>query len=75
MEEKLNQSIEFVQVPLEVLFQQSETFAKLVEMIEKEGYDPIDYEFITTWMPKLTSFEQWMDEVEVQKIKELSNQK
>lgn len=37
LEEKLNQPINFVQVPLEVLYQQSETFAKLVEMIDKEG--------------------------------------
>lgn len=75
LEEKLKQPIDFVQVPLEVLFEQSETFAKLVEMIDKEGYDPIDYEFIAAWMPKLTSFDQWMDEIGVQKIKELSNHK
>ncbi|MGF6848299.1 uncharacterized protein YbjT (DUF2867 family) [Chitinophaga sp. W3I9] len=71
LEEKLNQSINFVQVPLEVLYQQSETFAKLVEMIDKEGYDPIDYKFISSWMPKLTGFEQWMDEIGIKKIKEL----
>ncbi|MDQ0967688.1 uncharacterized protein YbjT (DUF2867 family) [Flavobacterium sp. W4I14] len=71
LEEKLNQSIEFVQVPLEVLYQQSETFAKLVEMIDKEGYDPIDYKFISFWMPKLTDFEQWIDEIGIKKIKEL----
>lgn len=73
LEEKLKQPIDFVQVPLEVLIEQSETFAKLVEMIDKEGYDPIDYEFIAAWMPKLKSFDQWMDEIGVPKIKELSN--
>ena len=71
LEEKLNQPIDFIQVPLEILYKQSETFARLVEMIEKEGYDPIDYEFISSWMPKLTGFEQWMDEIGIQKIKEL----
>ncbi|RAV29003.1 NmrA family NAD(P)-binding protein [Sinomicrobium soli] len=71
LEEKLKQPIDFVQVPLEALYQQSETFAKLVEMIDKEGYDPIDYEFIAAWMPKLTGFEQWMDETGIEKIKEL----
>ena len=71
LEEKLNQPINFVQVPLEVLYQQSETFAKLVEMIDKEGYDPIDYKFISSWMPKLTGFEQWMDEIGIKKIMEL----
>ncbi len=75
LEEKLNQPIEFVQVPLEVLYQQSETFARLVEMIEQEGYDPIDYKFITSWMPKLTSFEEWMDEVGIERIKELQSVK
>ncbi|TBO44416.1 NmrA family NAD(P)-binding protein [Pedobacter kyonggii] len=71
LQEKLDQSIEFEQVPLEVLYQQSETFAKLVEMIDKEGYDPIDYKFISSWMPKLTDFEQWIDEIGIKKIKEL----
>lgn len=71
LEEKLNQPISFVQVPLEVLYQQSKTFAELVEMIDKEGYDPIDYKFISSWMPKLTGFEQWMDEIGIRKIKEL----
>ncbi|MDQ0640247.1 uncharacterized protein YbjT (DUF2867 family) [Pedobacter sp. W3I1] len=71
LEEKLNQPIKFVQVPLAILYQQSETFAKLVEMIDKEGYDPIDYRFISSWMPKLTGFEQWMDEIGIEKIKEL----
>ena len=71
LEEKLNQPIDFVQVPLEVLYQQSETFAKLVEMIDKEGYDPIDYELIACWMPRLTGFEQWLDQTGIKKIKEL----
>ncbi|MEH6306619.1 NmrA/HSCARG family protein [Olivibacter sp. CPCC 100613] len=71
LEKKLNQPIDFVQVPLEALYQQSETFAKLVEMIGNEGYDPIDYEFIATWMPKLTGFEEWLDEIGIKKIKEL----
>ena len=71
LQKKLNQPIDFLQVPLEVLYQQSATFARLVEMIDKEGYDPIDYEFIASWMPKLTGFEQWMDETGIQKIKEL----
>lgn len=70
LEDKLNQSIDFVQVPLEILYQQSETFAKLVEMIEKEGYEPIDYEFISSWMPKLTGFEKWLDEIGIEKIKQ-----
>nr|WP_315224772.1 NmrA family NAD(P)-binding protein [uncultured Flavobacterium sp.] len=73
LEEKLNQSIDFVQVPVEALYQQSETFARLVEMIDQKGYDPIDYQFIATWMPKLTSFEHWMDEIGIEKIKELQN--
>lgn len=73
LEEKLNEPINFVQVPLEVLYQQSETFAKLVEMIDKEGYDPIDYKFISSWMPKLTSFAEWMDEAGIKKIKELGD--
>lgn len=73
LEKKLNRSIDFVQIPLEVLFQQSETFAKLVEMIDKEGYDPIDYEFISTWIPELISFEQWMDNIGIKKIRELSS--
>jgi len=71
LEEKLNQPIDFVQLPLEALYQQSETFAKLVEMIDKEGYDPIDYILISSWMPKLTGFGQWMDEIGIRKIKEL----
>lgn len=71
LEEKLNQPISFIQIPLEVLYQQSETFAKLVEMIDKEDYDPIDYKFISSWMPELTSFEQWMDDIGIKKIKEL----
>lgn len=70
LEDKLNQSIDFVQVPLELLYQQSETFAKLVEMIDKEGYEPIDYKFISSWMPNLTGFEKWMDEIEIEKIKQ-----
>mgnify|MGYP003575850444 CR=1 FL=1 len=71
LEEKLNQPISFIQIPLEVLYQQSETFAKLVEMIDKEDYDPIDYKFISSWMPELTSFQQWMDDIGIKKIKEL----
>jgi len=71
LEDKLNQKIEFIQVPVEMLYQQSETFAKLVEMIAKEGYDPIDYELISSWMPKLTSFDEWLDAEGVDKIKEL----
>ena len=71
LQEKLKQPIDFVQVPLEALYQQSETFAKLVEMIDKEGYDPIDYKFISSWMPKMTGFGQWMDEIGIRKIKEL----
>lgn len=75
LEDKLGQPIEFVQIPVEMLYQQSETFAKLVEMIDNEGYDPIDYQFISSWMPKLTSFEQWMDETGVEKIRELRSGK
>ncbi|NGM65087.1 NmrA family NAD(P)-binding protein [Sphingobacterium sp. SGR-19] len=71
LEEKLKQPFDFVQVPLETLYQQSETFARLVEMIDKEGYDPIDYKLISSWMPKLTGFGQWMDEIGIRKIKEL----
>ncbi|MFP3594434.1 NmrA family NAD(P)-binding protein [Chryseobacterium sp. SIMBA_038] len=71
LEDKLNQKIEFIQVPVEILYQQSETFAKLVEMIAKEGYDPIDYELISSWMPKLTGFDEWLDAEGVDKIKEL----
>jgi len=71
LESKLGQSIEFVQVPLEILYQQSKTFAQLVEMIAKEGYDTIDYNFIKQWMPKLTTFDQWMDEMGTETIKEL----
>lgn len=73
LEDKLSQSIDFVQVPIEVLYKQSETFAKLVEMVAKEGYDPIDYQFISSWMPKLTSFEEWMNEIGVEKIRELQS--
>jgi uncharacterized protein YbjT (DUF2867 family) len=73
LEDKLNQTIDFVQVPLEVLYQQSETFARLVEMINKEGYDPINYEFIASWMPKLKGFAEWMDEIGTEKIKELQS--
>lgn len=73
LEEKLNRSIDFIQVPLEALYQQSETFAKLIEIVEKDGYDPIDYEFISSWMPNLTSFEHWLDEIGTAKIKELSS--
>ncbi|WP_263603467.1 NmrA family NAD(P)-binding protein [Chryseobacterium sp. PET-29] len=71
LEEKLNQPIEFIQVPVEILYQQSETFAQLVEMIAKEGYDPINYDLISSWMPKLTSFEEWLDTEGGSKIKEL----
>lgn len=71
LEDKLEQPIEFTQVPIEILYQQSETFAKLVEMISKEGYDPIDYQLISSWMPKLTSFNEWLDAEGVHKIKEL----
>jgi uncharacterized protein YbjT (DUF2867 family) len=73
LEKKLNRPIEFVQVPLEMLYQQSETFAKLVEMVAKEGYDPIDYKFISSWLPKLTSFEEWLDDTGIEKIKELQS--
>jgi len=71
LEEKLHQPIDFVQVPLEVLYEQSKTFARLVEMIANEGYDPIDYNFIASWMPELISLEKWMDEIGIEKIKEL----
>lgn len=71
LESKLQQSINFVQVPLEILYQQSETFAKLVEMIDREGYDPIDYQFISSWMPKLTGFGEWLEETGIEKIREL----
>lgn len=71
LEAKLDQTINFVQVPLEILYQQSETFAKLVEMIDREGYDPIDYKFISFWMPKIMGFEQWLDEAGIKKIREL----
>ena len=73
LEDKLNQKIEFIQVPVEMLYQQSETFAKLVKMIAKEGYDPIDYDLISSWMPKLTSLEEWLDTEGVEKIKELQD--
>ncbi|WP_282636870.1 NmrA family NAD(P)-binding protein [Sphingobacterium thalpophilum] len=71
LESKLQQAINFVQVPLEILYQQSETFAKLVEMIDREGYDPIDYQFLSSWMPKLTGFGEWLEETGIEKIREL----
>ncbi|MGJ1412678.1 NmrA family NAD(P)-binding protein [Sphingobacterium thalpophilum] len=71
LESKLQQAINLVQVPLEILYQQSETFAKLVEMIDKEGYDPIDYQFLSSWMPKLTGFGEWLEETGIEKIREL----
>lgn len=71
LESKLQQAINLVQVPLEILYQQSETFAKLVEMIDREGYDPIDYQFISSWMPKLTGFGEWLEETGIEKIREL----
>ncbi|UWX62594.1 hypothetical protein N0B40_09935 [Chryseobacterium oranimense] len=40
-------------------------------MIVKEGYDPINYNLISSWMPKLTNFEEWLDTEGVKKIKEL----
>ncbi|MDM8173213.1 NmrA/HSCARG family protein [Olivibacter sp. 47] len=73
LESKLNQSIEFIEVPQELLYQQSKTFAQLVEMIEKEGYDPIDYSLINQWMPSLTTFDQWMDEVGTKNIRALQH--
>lgn len=73
LEDRLNQPIEFVQVPLEMLYQQSETFARLVEMVAKEGYDPIDYQFILSWMPALTSFEEWLDTTGVERILRLQS--
>lgn len=73
LEDKLNQKIEFIQVPVEMLYQQSETFAKLVEMIAQEGYDPVNYELIASWMPKLTSFDEWLDSEGIDKIKELQS--
>lgn len=71
LEDKLNQPIIFIQVPVEMLYQQSETFAKLVEMIAREGYDLINYDLISSWIPKLTSFEEWLDAEGIEKIKEL----
>ncbi|VTR48316.1 NmrA family NAD(P)-binding protein [Sphingobacterium thalpophilum] len=71
LESKLQQAINLVQVPLEILYQQSETFAKLVEMIDREGYDPIDYQFLSSWMPKLTGFGEWLEETGIEKIREL----
>lgn len=73
LQAKLNRPLEFVQVPLEILYQQSETFAKLVEMVATEGYDPIDYKMISSWLPKLTSFEEWLDEKGIEKIRELQS--
>lgn len=73
LERKLDQPLEFVQVPLEILYQQSETFAKLVEMVATEGYDPIDTELISSWLPKLTSFEEWLDDTGIEKIRELQS--
>ncbi|MDR6514261.1 hypothetical protein [Chryseobacterium camelliae] len=61
------------QVPPEMLYQQSGTFAKLVEMTAKEGYDRINYELISSWMPKLTSCNEWLDSEGVPKIKELQS--
>jgi hypothetical protein len=40
-------------------------------MIAREGYDPIDYDLISTLMSNLTSFEEWLDAEGVKKIKEL----
>lgn len=71
LETKLKRKIDFVHIPLSVLYEQSETFAKLVEMIEKGEYDPIDQELIRLWMPNLTSFEQWLNEEGIDKIKKL----
>ena len=71
LEEKLNLSINFIQVPLKTLYEQSETFAKLVEMVDKEGYDPIDYKFISSWMPKQMGFEQWLDDIGIKEIRAL----
>jgi len=71
LHDKLGRPIEFVQVPLEMLYQQSETFAKLVEMVATEGYDPIDFDLISHWLPKLTSFEEWLDDKGVEKINKL----
>ncbi|WP_456298825.1 NmrA family NAD(P)-binding protein [Chryseobacterium fluminis] len=73
LEKKLDQPIEFVQVPLEMLYQQSEIFAKLVEMVAKEGYDPIDDKLISSWLPKLTSFEEWLDDTGIEKIRGLQS--
>ena len=73
LERKLDQPLEFVQVPLEILYQQSKTFAKLVEMVATEGYDPIDTELISSWLPKLTSFEEWLDDTGIKKIRELQS--
>ncbi|MCW3167023.1 NmrA family NAD(P)-binding protein [Chryseobacterium sp. 09-1422] len=73
LERKLDQPLEFVQVPLEILYQQSETFANLVEMVATEGYDPIDTELISSWLPKLTSFEEWLDDTGIKKIRELQS--
>jgi len=73
LERKLDQPLEFVQVPLEILYQQSKTFAKLVEMVATEGYDPIDTELISSWLPKLTSFEEWLDDTGIEKIRELQS--
>jgi len=71
LEKKLGKPIEFIQVPLKTLYQQSETFAKLVEMVAEEGYDPIDYNFISSWLPKLISFEEWLDYKGIEKIGKL----
>ena len=64
---------EFTQVPPEMLYQQSGTFAKLVEMTAKEGDEPINYELISSWMPKLTSCDEWLDSEDVPEIKELQS--
>ncbi|MCU7616266.1 NmrA family NAD(P)-binding protein [Chryseobacterium sp. PBS4-4] len=73
LKRELNQPIEFVQVPLEILYQQSETFAKLVEMVANQGYDPIDSDLISSWLPKLTSFEEWLDNTGIEKIRKLQS--
>jgi hypothetical protein len=73
LQDKLCRPIEFVQIPLDVLYQQSETFAKLVAMIAKEGYDPIDSNLISSWLPKLKSFEEWLDDTGIEKIRKLQS--
>lgn len=68
LEEKLQQKIEYQQVPLALLYEQSETFAKLIDMIERDGYNPIDYTSLRIWHPKPLSLAQWMDEEGTKKI-------